>query len=59
MPRYFPVGVALGARATNTCAATTGDNSGSRIRASASATVASGVRITGSDVITLPAVPGR
>lgn len=57
MPRYRPVGVVIGARVTKTCAATAGESCSSRIRASASATVASGGRITGSEVITLPAVP--
>jgi hypothetical protein len=57
-PRYRPVGVAIGARATNTPAATAGDSWGSRMRASASATVESGVMMIGSEVIRLPAVPG-
>jgi len=50
--------VAVGARATNTLAAIAGARFGSRIRASASATVESGDMITGSDVMSAPAVPG-
>jgi hypothetical protein len=56
MPRNLPVGVSYGARQTNTVEASAGVSSGLRMRASASATVASGGRITGSLVIMPPAV---
>ena len=54
-PRYRPVGVACGGRQTNTIDARAGVRSGERIRASASAMVASGVSTTGSGVIRPPA----
>ena len=56
IPRYFPVGVSSGGRQTKTAAASAGDSSTRRTRASASATGASGGRITGSEVIIPPAV---
>lgn len=56
MPRYFPVGVSSGDRHTYTWAASAGERSACRTRASASATVASGRRMIGSVVIRPPAV---
>lgn len=55
VPRYLPVGVAVGGRHTYTCAARAGFRSGRRISASASATVASGGTTTGAVVISPPA----
>ena len=58
LPRYRPVGVSSGGRQTNTAAASGTGSDGSRTRASASATVVLGARITGSGVIRPPAVSG-
>ena len=55
-PMNRPVGVSSGGRQTKTIAASAGVSSGSRTWASASATVASGARITASVVIKPPAV---
>ena len=50
------MGVAVGGRTTKTIEASAGVRSGSRTRASASATVVSGASTTGSEVIMPPAV---
>ena len=56
-PRYVPVGGLYGGWTTNTWAAIDTSHSGSRISASASATVAVGPRMMMSGVISAPAVP--
>ena len=55
-PRNLPDGVSTGGRTTYTWAASEGEISGLRTRASASATVASGGSMIGSGVIRPPAV---
>ncbi len=58
-PRYRPVGVSIGGRATNTNDAFAGVRSGFRTWASASATVAVGGSTIGSEVMMPPAVSSR